>query len=162
MWSPGDCIFRHHTLIYSSGLSRERASQVAQLQKIPSAIAGDAGGMGSTPGLGRSPGGGHRNPILCPCLEDRMDRGAQWAIGHGVTKSRTQLKRLSARIQAVSKEAGARKGFYCFLDQGKWSVPKALFRLSLPFHLPKLDHIPPHSPITLQVKLFFFFFFFAT
>ena len=34
------------------------------------------------------------------CLENPMDRGAWWAMVHGVTKSRTQLKRLSTRTNA--------------------------------------------------------------
>ena len=47
------------------------------------------------PGLGRSPGGGHGNPLQCSCLENPMDGGTWQATVHGVTKSRTQLKRLS-------------------------------------------------------------------
>ena len=49
----------------------------------------------SIPGLGRSPGGGHGSPLQHSCLEKPMDRGAWWATVHGVTKSRTQLKRLN-------------------------------------------------------------------
>ena len=44
---------------------------------------------GSIPGLGRSPGGGHDNPIQYGCLESPVDRGARWATVHGVTQSRT-------------------------------------------------------------------------
>ena len=40
--------------------------------------------MGSIPEPGRSPGGGHRNPLQCSCLEIPMDRGAWWVIAHGV------------------------------------------------------------------------------
>ena len=40
------------------------------------ANAGDARVMGSTPGLGRFPGGGHGNPYQYSCLENPMDRGA--------------------------------------------------------------------------------------
>ena len=40
------------------------------------ANAGDTGDMGSSPGLGRSPGGGHGNPLQYSCLESPMDRGA--------------------------------------------------------------------------------------
>ena len=36
---------------------------------------GDARDMGSISGLGRSPGGGHGNPLQYSCLEDPMDRG---------------------------------------------------------------------------------------
>ena len=38
-----------------------------------------AGDPGSIPGLGRSPGEGHGNPLQYPCLENSMDRGAGWA-----------------------------------------------------------------------------------
>ena len=38
--------------------------------------AGDAGDMGSIPGLGKSPGGGHGNLLQYSCLENPMDRGA--------------------------------------------------------------------------------------
>ena len=37
-------------------------------------------------GSGRSPGGGHGNPLQFSCLEKSMDRGAWRAIVHGVTK----------------------------------------------------------------------------
>ena len=47
---------------------------------------------GSIPGLGRSPGGGHGNPLQCSCLENPMDRGAWWAIDLRVAESWTQLK----------------------------------------------------------------------
>ena len=55
------------------------------------ARSGDAGDMGSIPGSGRSPGGGHGNPLQYSCLENPMDRGAWWATVHGVAKSQAQL-----------------------------------------------------------------------
>ena len=48
-----------------------------------------AGDLGSIPGLGRSPGGGHGNSLQYSCLENSMDRGAWRSMVHGVTKSRT-------------------------------------------------------------------------
>ena len=39
------------------------------------ANAGDIRDMGSIPGLGRSPGEGHGNPLPYSCLENPMDRG---------------------------------------------------------------------------------------
>ena len=51
--------------------------------------------MGSIPGLGRSPGGGHGNPLQYSCLESPMDRGAWRAIVHRVAESQTRLKWLS-------------------------------------------------------------------
>ena len=59
------------------------------------ANAGDERDMSLIPGLGRSPGGGHGNPLQCSCLENPMDRGAWQAIVHRVSKSQTQLKWLS-------------------------------------------------------------------
>ena len=47
--------------------------------------------MDSISGLGRSPGGGHGNPLQYSCLENPMDRGAWWATVHGVAKSQTRL-----------------------------------------------------------------------
>ena len=58
--------------------------------KNPPGNAGDAGDVGSVPGLGRSPGGGHGNPLQCSCLENPMDRGAWQTTVHTVTE--TQLK----------------------------------------------------------------------
>ena len=51
----------------------------------------NAGDPGWIPGLGRSPGGGHGNPLQYSCLENAMDGGAWRATVHGVTKSQTQL-----------------------------------------------------------------------
>ena len=52
----------------------------------------DAGYSGLIPGSGRSPGGENGNPLQYSCQENLMDRGAWWAMVHGVTKSWTQLK----------------------------------------------------------------------
>ena len=40
------------------------------------------------------------NPLQYSCLEIPMDRGAWWATVHTVTKSQTQLKRLSMHTRA--------------------------------------------------------------
>jgi len=51
----------------------------------------NAGDLSWIPGLGRSPGGQHGNPLQYFCLESPHDRRAWWAMVHGVAKSRTQL-----------------------------------------------------------------------
>ena len=56
------------------------------------ANAGDLRDEGSIPGLGRSPGEGHGNPIQYSCLENPMDRIVWWAMVHRVAKSWTELK----------------------------------------------------------------------
>ena len=68
-------------------------SQVVQPVKNLPANAGDLGDMGLIPGSGRSPGGGHSNPLQYFCLENPMDRGACRA--HVGAKNRTPLKQLS-------------------------------------------------------------------
>ena len=57
--------------------------------KNPPADAGDVRDSDLIPGSGRSPGGGHGNPLHYSCLENSMDRGAWWATVHRATKSRT-------------------------------------------------------------------------
>ena len=47
--------------------------------------------MGLIPRSGRFPGGGNGNPFQYSCLEKPMDRGAWWATGRGVAKSRHNL-----------------------------------------------------------------------
>ena len=44
--------------------------------KNPPANAGDIRDMGSIPGSGKSPGGGHGNPLQYSCLENPIDSGA--------------------------------------------------------------------------------------
>ena len=45
------------------------ASLVAQTVKNPPTV-------GSIPGLGRSPGGGHGNPLQCSCLENSHEQSS--------------------------------------------------------------------------------------
>ena len=59
--------------------------------KTLTANAGDARDVGLIPGLGRSPGVGNGNLLQDSCLENSMDRAAQWATVHGAAKSQTRL-----------------------------------------------------------------------
>ena len=60
--------------------------------KNPFAKAGDIRDMGSIPGLEKSPGGGHGNPLQYSSLKNPVDRGAWWAAVHKVAKSWPRLK----------------------------------------------------------------------
>ena len=67
------------------------------------ANAGDLRDTGSIPGLGRSPGRGHGNPVQYSCQTNPMDKEAWWAIVHRVTKSQTQLQWLNtAQLLSLS------------------------------------------------------------
>ena len=70
--------------------------------------------MGSTPGSGRSPGGGHDNLFQYSCLENPKDGEAWWATVHRVAKSLTWLKRLST---------------HCFFFPVSFTVVKFLYFL---------------------------------
>ena len=94
--------------------TRNWASQVALVVKNPSANAGDISGAGSTLGSGRSPGGGHDNPLQYSCLGNPMDRGAWRATVHGISKSGTQLKRLSTHADTHKTLR------FCFLAFGNY------------------------------------------
>ena len=64
---------------------------MALMVKNPPANAGDTREVGSIPGSGRSPGIGNGNPLQYSCLENSMDRGAWWAMVHGVIQSWARL-----------------------------------------------------------------------
>ena len=55
-------------------------THVALVVKNPPANAGDLRDTGLIPGLGRSPRGGHGNPLQYSCLENPLDRGAWLAV----------------------------------------------------------------------------------
>ena len=79
---------------------------MALVVKNPVVKAGDIRNVGLIPGSGKSPGGGHGNPLQFSCLENPMDRGAWWAAVHRVAKSQTLLKQLSTAQHIW-------KGTYC-------------------------------------------------
>ena len=70
----------------------------------------NAGDVGSIPGSGRSPGGGHGYPLLYPCLKNPMDRGAWWLqsvgtqwVGHDWSNlAGTQFCNNQARLQLMA------------------------------------------------------------
>ena len=67
---------------------------VARVVKNLPANEGDTGDSVLVPGSGRSPGGGHGNPLQYSCLENPMGRGAWQVTVHRVSKSGTRLKQL--------------------------------------------------------------------
>ena len=82
----------------------------------PPAKAGDIRDMGSVPGLGRFPGGGHGNPLQYSCLENPMDRGAWQATVRKVAKSQTRLKRLSRHTCNAFRNIPDSESMQCPID----------------------------------------------
>ena len=62
------------------------------------ANARDIRNAGSIPGLERSPGRGHGNPLQYSYLENLMDRGTCWTTVLSVAKTWTRLKQLSMHL----------------------------------------------------------------
>ena len=73
-------------------------SIIPGFKQLPPANARDLRYTGSIPGSGKSPGGGHGNPLQYSCLENPMDRGAWWATVHGVT---TKVISMHACLQII-------------------------------------------------------------
>ena len=61
----------------------------------------NAGHLGSVSGLGRSPGGGHGNPLQYSCLENSMDKGAWQATVHRVSELDMTEPLSTAEFKAV-------------------------------------------------------------
>ena len=85
------CVYQAKHILdkFCTAIESKRASQVIAVVKHPLAKARDVRDVGSIPGSGRAPGGGHGNPLQYSCLENPMDRGDRQAIVRGVAKSRT-------------------------------------------------------------------------
>ena len=77
-------------LVKGVGFHCEQGFPGGIVVKHPPASVRDAGDLGSIPRSGRSPRGGHGNPLQYSCLENSMDRGAWRAPSeptvHGVTE----------------------------------------------------------------------------
>ena len=90
---------RVRLLLPPSSLLWDPKSQVVLKVKNLPANAGDVRDVGLIPESGRSPGGGHGNPLQYSCLGNPMDRGDWRATVHRFTKSWTlrDLARMHVR-----------------------------------------------------------------
>ena len=70
---------------YKKTSEKQRSKDIILVIKDPPASAGGIiSDIGSVSGLGRSPRGGHSNPLRYSCLENPMDRGAWQATVQGL------------------------------------------------------------------------------
>ena len=72
------------------------------VKSLPANV-GDLRDKGLSPELGRSPGGGHGNPLQYSSLGNPRDRGAWQATVHAVANSWTRLKQFSMQHTLCSK-----------------------------------------------------------
>ena len=79
----------YHPWVHKESDMTERPSLSLQVTLVKNSPAntGDLRDTVSIPGLRRSPGEGHGNPLQYLCLENPSDKGACWGIGHAFTGS---------------------------------------------------------------------------
>ena len=126
------------------------------MAKNPPANAGEIRDTGLIPGLGRSPGGGHGNPLQHLCLKNPMDRRAWQATVHRVTKSWTQLKhthttqhtRTHAPCDPHHKGEMQAEGIRALLQLFQWFLTHTTSSES---HLLSVYHVPGTIKSTFQV-----------
>ena len=87
LWVTREALF-NITYTYKTLIGRESVIFKTTDDKEPACNAGDPG---SIPESGRSPGEGNGYPLQYSCLRNPMDRGAWWAVVHGITESQTWL-----------------------------------------------------------------------
>ena len=78
---------------------------VLVVKNLPANV-GDIKDIGSVPGLGRSPGGGHGNLLQHSCLENPMDRRAWQATVHRISENLTRPKWLCTHTFIGSQTNG--------------------------------------------------------
>ena len=99
--SPGPWRIKRCHFILNKEKLFWRVSQVALVVKNLPASVGDVTDLGSIPGSGRSPGGGHGNPLQYSFLENPRDRGVCRATVQRVIESWTRLKQLSTHAHKL-------------------------------------------------------------
>ena len=72
----------------------------------------NAGDLGSIPGLGRSPGGGHDNPIQYSCLEN--PQGQRSLVGYCPWDCKSDM--IGATQHAVHTDVHYRFSYMCFFS----------------------------------------------
>ena len=83
----------------SSQLWDPKSQAALKVKNLP-ANAGDVREVGLIPGSGRSPGGGHGNPLQCSCLGNPRDRGAWRATVHRFAKNWTLRDSARTHVRA--------------------------------------------------------------
>ena len=74
---------------------------VLVVKNLPASV-GDEREVSSIPGSGRSPGGGHGNPVQYSCLENPIGRGAWRATVHRAGHEESDMTEATQHIQVYT------------------------------------------------------------
>ena len=112
--------------------------------------AGDIRDVGLIPGLGRSPGGGHGNPLQYSCQQNPTGRGAWRATIHRVVKSDTSSpwthteRRYHAYLHGLRAQCESERNS----STPPWGVLHAcMLTQSCPTLCDPVDYSPPGSSV---------------
>ena len=101
--------------------------------------------VGLIPGFGRSPGGKNGNPLQYSCLGNPIDRGAWWAIVHGVTKeSDTTQQPTTTNIKTKCTTAHSAHG----AKEPKYQYNKSILRLASKMHYKYISELQKKKTFT--------------
>ena len=115
--------------------------------KEPACNTKDGRDMGLIPGSGRSPGGGHSNSLQYSCLENPMDRGAQWTTVHRSQRVRHDWSDL-AQHSTLCVKHWIKPRNLMVEEKLAWSLPSCnvLFvKLQKSYELAKISNISEES-----------------
>ena len=103
--------------------------------KNPPANAGDIRDVGSIPGLGRPPGGGHGNPLQYSCLENSMDRGAWRTMVHRVVYNWSDLVHTHTHTHTdIVIRLSCDHGLFFFLIYFNWRLITLQYCIGFAIH----------------------------
>ena len=108
--------------------------------KDPPASSGDIRDMGSVPGAGRSPGGGHGNPLQYSCLENPTDRGAWQAIIHKLQRDRYDWRDLAHTHPITTPFQKFSTSFFCLCTK-YYSAYSYLVLVEIILYLPHYEKV---------------------
>ena len=131
--------------VYGVAQSRTRLKRLSSSSSVPYRLpwwlnskestcsAGVSDYAGLTPGSGRSPGGGHGNPLQCSCLENPHRQRSLWTIDKELQRvghDRSDLARAQAqRALKICFSSNASPGFqslFCVTSSSMSPSPKML------------------------------------
>ena len=132
------------SLPYTHNLGKKKSFPGGSDSKASASNAGDSC---SIPGLERSPGEGHGNPLQYSCLENSMDWGAWWATSPWGHKESDTTEWLHFALLCYTEKSGWKCGYYASsVATSSLCIMQKCLRPSIQFsHSVMSDSLRPHE-----------------